>query len=202
MKKVIIVDDHPVVIMAMKIMLERHGFEIKATADNGIDALKLMRELQPDIVILDIGIPLLDGLEVIRRSSNLTKQPKILVLSAQSSEHFVNHCIGSGARGFISKKEDMSEVIDALRAIISGKTYFPATQCPEQTPENERLEKLSSREMMVLQQLASGLSNKEIGERMLLSNKTISTYKTRILTKLNANSLADLIEIAKRQHII
>ncbi|MBO2639061.1 response regulator transcription factor [Shewanella algae] len=207
MKNVIIVDDHPVVVMAIRIMLEQNGFHVIATTDNGVDALKLIREKEPDAVILDIGIPQLDGLEVISRLSNLSFPPKVLVLTAQPSEYFVTRCIQAGASGFVSKQEDLTEVLGALRAVLSGYSYFPNITNIHRLQNNkmaevDRLAKLSGREMMVLQQLANGLSNKEIADRMLLSNKTISTYKTRLLEKLNARTLVDLIEISKRNQII
>ncbi|MGI2091060.1 response regulator [Shewanella oncorhynchi] len=206
-RKILIVDDHPVVVLALKIILEQSGFEVIAETNNGVDALKLIKELSPDAVILDIGIPQLDGLEVIERSRKLVKSPPILVLTAQPSDHFVSRCIQAGASGFVSKQKDMNEVTGALRAILTGHSYFPIISnnnmiAKSSQDEAELVKKLSTREMVVLQQLAVGLSNKEIAERMLLSNKTISTYKTRLLDKLNAKKLVDIIEIAKRQNLI
>ncbi|MFB2668643.1 response regulator [Shewanella xiamenensis] len=206
-KRILLVDDHPVVVLALKIILEQHGFEVVSTTDNGVDALKLVKDLAPDAVILDIGIPQLDGLEVIERSKKLPAPPLILVLTAQPSDYFVTRCIQAGASGYVSKQKDMTEVIHALRAILSGHSYFPIINNGNiydhsNSNESELIRKLSTREMAVLQQLAMGLSNKEIADRMLLSNKTISTYKTRLLEKLNANNLVDLIEITKRNNII
>lgn len=206
-RKILIVDDHPVVVLALKIILEQSGFEVIAETNNGVDALKLMKDLSPDAVILDIGIPQLDGLEVIERSRKLSKCPPILVLTAQPSEHFISRCIQAGASGFVSKQKDMNEVTGALKAIITGHSYFPIISnnnmiSKSNQDEAELVKKLSTREMVVLQQLAIGLSNKEIAEQMLLSNKTISTYKTRLLDKLNAKNLVDIIEIAKRQRLI
>ncbi|MGI2058902.1 response regulator [Shewanella baltica] len=206
-RKILIVDDHPVVVLALKIILEQSGFEVIAETNNGVDALKLIKELSPDAVILDIGIPQLDGLEVIERSRKLLSPPPILVLTAQPSDHFVSRCIQAGASGFVSKQKDMTEVTAALRAILTGHSYFPITSnsnmmSKSSQNEAELVKKLSTREMVVLQQLATGMSNKEIAEKMLLSNKTISTYKTRLLEKLNAKTLVDIIEIAKRQSLI
>lgn len=206
-RKILLVDDHPVVVLALKIILEQSGFEVIAETNNGVDALKLIKELSPDAVILDIGIPQLDGLEVIERSRKLLTPPPILVLTAQPSEHFVSRCIQAGASGFVSKQKDMAEVTGALKAILTGHSYFPIMSnsnmiSKSSQDEAELVKKLSTREMVVLQQLATGLSNKEIAERMLLSNKTISTYKTRLLEKLNAKTLVDIIEIAKRQSLI
>lgn len=207
MRNIIIVDDHPLVVMAIKVLLENNNFNVLATTDNGIDALKLIRDHEPDAVILDIGIPQLDGLEVINRLSNLQMQPKVLVLTAQPSEYFVARCVRAGASGFVSKQEGLNEVLSALKAVLSGYFYFPIGASLHRAPtphttEVEMLAKLSSREMMVLQQLTNGLSNQEIAKRMLLSNKTISTYKTKLLDKLNAKTLVDLIEISKRNNLV
>lgn len=206
-RKILIVDDHPVVVLSLKIILEQNGFQVIAETNNGVDALKLIKELSPDAVILDIGIPQLDGLEVIERSRKLLKCPPILVLTAQPSDHFVSRCIQAGASGFVSKQKDMYEVTSALKAILTGHSYFPIVNnsnmiSKSSQDETELIKKLSTREMVVLQQLAIGLSNKEIAERMLLSNKTISTYKTRLLEKLNAKTLVDIIDIAKRHQLI
>ncbi|MDV5247105.1 MULTISPECIES: response regulator transcription factor [Shewanella] len=205
-KKILIVDDHPVVILALKIILEQNNFNIIGETNNGVDALRLIKELSPDAVILDIGIPQLDGLEVIDRSRRLNNNPPILVLTAQPSKHFVSRCIQAGASGFVSKQKDLTEVTGALKAILSGHSYFPILAnsnviSKSSQDEAELIKKLSTREMVVLQQLATGLSNKEIADRMLLSNKTISTYKTRLLEKLNAKTLVDIIEIAKRHNL-
>lgn len=124
-KKILIVDDHPVVILALKIILEQNNFNIIGETNNGVDALRLIKELSPDAVILDIGIPQLDGLEVIDRSRRLNNNPPILVLTAQPSEHFVSRCIQAGASGFVSKQKDLTEVTGALKAILSGHSYFP-----------------------------------------------------------------------------
>lgn len=204
-KKVILIDDHPVVILALKIILEQNNYDIVGQTNNGVDALRLIKESSPDVVILDLGIPQLDGLEVIERSRRLTKCPPILVLSSQPSEHFVLRCIQAGASGFVSKNNDLTEVISALKAILSRNTYFPILDninVLSNQDEAELLKKLSTREMVVLQQLSVGLSNKEIAEKMLLSSKTISTYKTRLLEKLNAKTLVDIIDIAKRHNLI
>jgi len=104
-KKILIVDDHPVVILALKIILEQNNFNIIGETNNGVDALRLIKELSPDAVILDIGIPQLDGLEVIDRSRRLNNNPPILVLTAQPSEHFVSRCIQAGASGFVQNKK-------------------------------------------------------------------------------------------------
>lgn len=202
--QVIIVDDHPVVRMTVRILLEGEGYKVVGETENGADAIELIREFQPGTVVLDIGLPKVDGLTVISRLAALHLQIKIIVLTAQISNHIAIRCMEAGAHGFVSKQEDLCELVSAIRAVGSGQNYFPEkafclTRREAGTDhEDERLRTLSVRELGVLQYLTQGLSNKQIAERMLLSGKTISTYKTRILTKLNANTVLDLYDLAKR----
>lgn len=204
MNKVLIVDDHPVIRLAVRMLMERHGYEVVAETDNGVDALQLARESLPDIVILDIGIPKLDGLEVVARLVAAHPETKVLVLTSQSAGHFSMRCMQAGAAGYVCKQQDLTELLSAIKAVLSGYSYFP-NQALHKVRTNlnggseaEMVGRLSGREMMVLQQLARGKSNKEIADGMYLSNKTVSTYKTRLLIKLNARSLVDLIELAQR----
>ncbi|MDH4567354.1 response regulator transcription factor [Pseudomonas sp. BN414] len=205
MRSALIVDDHPVIRMAVRMLLEHNGMEVVGEADNGVDALQLIRQHEPDIVILDIGIPRLDGLNVISRIQALGLDSHVLVLTSQSAEGFSQRCLQAGAKGFVSKEEDLQNLLTAINAINAGFTVFPSiamngSQAPALS-ESELMGRLSNQELMVLQYLATGLSNKEIGERMLLSNKTISTYKTRIQQKLNLGSLLELIEFARRNDL-
>ncbi|CRI55740.1 MULTISPECIES: response regulator transcription factor [Pseudomonas] len=204
MNKVLIVDDHPVIRLAVRMLMERHGYEVVAESDNGVDALQLTREYLPDIVILDIGIPKLDGLEVIARMTLVSPASKVLVLTSQAPGHFSMRCMQAGAAGYVCKQQELTELLSAIKAVLSGYSYFPNQALHKGrsgtggATEMEMVERLSGREMMVLQQLARGKSNKEIADSMFLSNKTVSTYKTRLLLKLNARSLVDLIELAQR----
>ncbi|MBF8732113.1 MULTISPECIES: response regulator transcription factor [Pseudomonas] len=204
MNKVLIVDDHPVIRLAVRMLMERHGYDVVAETDNGVDALQLIREHLPDIVILDIGIPKLDGLEVIARMACISPGSKVLVLTSQAAGHFSMRCMQAGAAGYVCKQQDLTELLSAIKAVLSGYSYFPnqalhkARGCVKGGSEEEMVQRLSGREVMVLKELASGKSNKEIADSMFLSNKTVSTYKTRLLLKLNAHSLVDLIELAQR----
>ena len=207
MSRILIVDDHPVIRMAMKMLLEAEGHQIVGDTDNGVDAISLGRELKPDLVILDIGIPRLDGLEVISRLMVLALPLKILVLTGQSASLFALRSMQAGAAGFVCKQGGLAELVTAVNAVASGYSYFPSSamrpvQQGAYSDDVELLGRLSDREVSVLQYLSQGYSNKQISEQMFLSNKTVSTYKARLLLKLNAGSLVDLIEFAKRNTLI
>lgn len=207
MSRILIVDDHPVIRMAMKMLLEAEGHQIVGDTDNGVDAISLGRELKPDLVILDIGIPRLDGLEVISHLMVLALPLKILVLTGQSASLFALRSMQAGAAGFVCKQGGLAELVTAVNAVASGYSYFPSSamrpvQQGAYSDDVELLGRLSDREVSVLQYLSQGYSNKQISEQMFISNKTVSTYKARLLLKLNAGSLVDLIEFAKRNTLI
>ncbi|MNC13217.1 Virulence factors putative positive transcription regulator BvgA [compost metagenome] len=154
-------------------------------------------------MVLDIGIPKLDGLEVIGRMTTFSPGSKVLVLTSQAPGNFSMRCMQAGAAGYVCKQQELTELLSAIKAVLSGYSYFPNQALHVSRgrggSETDMVNRLSAREMTVLQQLARGRSNKEIADSMFLSNKTVSTYKSRLLLKLNARSLVDLIELAQRQ---
>ncbi|NUU65479.1 response regulator transcription factor [Enterobacteriaceae bacterium BIT-l23] len=207
MKKVIIVDDHPVIRFAVKMLLERSGMEVIAETDNGVDALQKTRDLAPDLVLLDIGLPKVDGFQVLQRLRALDMPLKILILTSQQSAHFAQRCQKAGADGFVTKSDDLSELLDAIRIVMRDYSFFPqpayATSSAQiATDDGQLLSQLSDRELSVLIFIAEGLGNKQIGDRLLLSEKTISTYKHRLKTKLNAQTVIELIDFARRNQLI
>ena len=208
MYKAMIVDDHQFIRASVRMLLRQEQFDVVAEADNGVDAMRLIREYEPDIAILDISIPRMDGLEIIARVKAAHMSMKMLVLTSQVPGYFSLRCMRLGASGYVSKNDDLSELRKAIMAIMSGYTYFPEISLSSvnrydcQATETQRIERLTDRELLILQQLARGLSNKAIGEIMLLSNKTISTYKTRLLEKLRVTSQVDLADLARRHSLI
>jgi len=206
MYSVFIVDDHPVIRLAVRMLLENQSYKVVGESDNGVDAMQMVREYRPDLVILDISIPKLDGLEVLSRFQSMALPMKVLVLTAQSPALFAVRCMHSGAAGYVCKQEDLSELLSAIKAVLSGYNYFPSQAInPAQENEGRDLELfklVNDRELMVLQLFAQGRSNKEIASGMFLSNKTVSTYKKRLMQKLRVNSLVELIDIAKRNALV
>ncbi|MGY2137694.1 response regulator [Pseudomonas reactans] len=207
MNTVFIIDDHPVIRLAIRMLLEHEGYKVVGETDNGCDAIQMVRECLPDLIILDIGIPKLDGLEVLCRFNSMNTSMKTLILTAQTPTLFATRCMRSGADGYVCKEGDLSELLSAIRAVLSGYNYFPSqalnTCGPEANYEElERFKTVNDRELMVLQLFAQGRTNKEIAKGMFLSNKTVSTYKKRLMQKLKAKSLVELIELAKRNALV
>ncbi|MDD0977141.1 response regulator transcription factor [Pseudomonas fontis] len=207
MQKALVVDDHPFIRASVKLLLIQEHLHVVGETDNGIDAVHLARTLLPDLMVLDIGIPGLDGLEVIGRLSTLKPRPRVLVLTSQSARYYARRCMNAGAAGFVSKSNDLEDVRKAVQAVQSGYHYFPSEavstvrRSEANASEAERIDSLSDRELMILQHLVTGLSNKEIGDVLSLSNKTISTYKARLVEKLKVQSVIDMADLARRNQL-
>ncbi|WP_194787632.1 response regulator transcription factor [Pseudomonas sp. UFMG81] len=206
MNTVFIVDDHPVIRLAVRMLLENQGYSVVGESDNGVDAMQMIRETRPELVILDISIPKLDGLEMLSRFQAMAIPLKVLVLTAQSPALFAIRCMHSGAAGYVCKQEDLGELLSAIKAVLSGYNYFPSQAlAPTHNNCNHELElfrQVNDRELMVLQLFAQGRCNKEIAKGMFLSNKTVSTYKKRLMHKLRASTLVELIDVAKRNALV
>ncbi|WP_445177504.1 response regulator [Pseudomonas sp. McL0111] len=205
--RILIVDDHPAVRMAVQLLLASEGFYVVAETDNGVDALELIETLRPSILILDIGILMVDGLTVISRIVEKKFPVKVIVLTGLPSSHLAERCRQIGAQGFVSKQNELSELVHAIRAVRANQQYFPSLsdvvrRSTYPAGEGELLTRLSVREYRVMQQLVQGLNNKEIADSMQLSNKTVSTYKKRLFDKLNVNALVELYALAKRNGIV
>ncbi len=206
--KVLIADDHSLIRSAMKSLMESHGYEVVAEAANGTDTVQLARQHDVDLIILDITMPGLDGLEVINRIRASGLETRILVLTSQSPLFYSQRCMKAGAAGFITKSQDLTELLRAVKVIMDGYTFFPylaasSVRNSDATMSDvELIQHLSARELYILQQLARGLSNKKIAEDMILSSKTISTYKARLIEKLNIKSVVYLADFAKRNDLI
>lgn len=204
MHKILIVDDHPTVRFATRLLLEREGYEVIGEAHDGVSAVSMSQELNPEVVILDLGLPRLDGLTVLERLRALDPAPRIMVFTGLPPRMFAKRCIEAGASAFVRKDEDLQILVGALRAVLSGYSYLPDALrlTPRSQTESDRLDRLSNREFEVMRQLARGATNNEIAEAMILSSKTISTYKTRIMDKLQVRSLAELLDLANRNDMI
>ena len=208
MNSVFIVDDHPVIRLAVRMLLEHEGYKVVGETDNGVDAMQMVRECMPDLVILDISIPKLDGLEVLARFNQMCTPIKTLVLTAQCPKLFGIRCMQSGAAGYVCKQEELSELVSAIKAVLSGYNYYPSQALSPvrgddvHFAELELFKAVNDRELMVMQLFAQGRTNKDIAKGMFLSNTTVSTYKKRLMQKLKAKSLVELIEMAKRNALV
>ncbi|MDR8367599.1 response regulator transcription factor [Pseudomonas sp. JL3] len=206
MKKALLVDDHPVVSAAVRIVLEPEGFKLIYEAFSVGEALSILREHAVDLVILDLVMPGGDGLDVLERIKANDLSCRVLVFSSLDPLFFQDRCMRAGAMAYVAKTNDLSQLQKAVHAVMAGYTYFAhlpsGPQDSLQSSEKQMIDKLSNRELSILQYLARGMSNKVIGELMHLSHKTISTYKTRLIEKLGVNAAVHLRDFAKRNRLI
>lgn len=206
MADIMIIDDHPVARLAVRMLLEKDGHTVVAESGDGLQALKIARDLQPELIVVDLDIPGLSGIELIEKLRAGGYRGGLLVLTARDDEHYLSRCMGIGADGFVGKRNNLEELGDAVRAVMRGYGYFPLKRqdgSVSKMPEGEiaAIKLLSSRELQVLQYLARGIKVIDIAEKMHISNKTVSTYKTRLISKLELRTTLDLIDFARRHNL-
>jgi two-component system, NarL family, response regulator, fimbrial Z protein, FimZ len=201
MKRIVIIDDHPIIRGTIAGVLRADPeLELIGESGDGEEGLKMVLTECPDLVILDLDLPRLDGLSMIRRIRAQNLKTSILVLSAKSEHVMASYTRSAGANGYVSKGREISELVTALKTVLYGYDCFPVDTADASFERG--LKSLSAREIEVLQYLARGISNRDIANRLCLSDKTVSTYKSRIQEKLGLSSLAALIEFASLHKLI
>jgi DNA-binding NarL/FixJ family response regulator len=195
--RVLLVDDHPAVRSGIRKMLERAGnFQVVGDAQNGEQALQLIHEQHPDVVLLDIELPDIKGYEVARRITAEGLAVNILALSAHANKQYILKMFSSGAVGYITKEEAPNQVVEAIRKIVSGEVGWLSPQAANQLrsvaiQDNSFLQNLTEKEKTILQWILAGKSNVEIGERLGLDSKAASKTVNTILSKLGVGSRSD-----------
>lgn len=205
MISVLVVDDHPAICFAVQAILEQSGMLTVKTASDGMSAISLIKTMPFQLIILDIELTKMDGLEMLSRIHNYDETIKVIILTSQKSELYAKRAFKAGAVGFFSKDNDIKKLISLCDLALMGYICFPSNcfegyKNIETADQIDLMEKLSDRELTVLRYLASGMSNKEIADRLLLSNKTISTYKSRLMEKLQISSLDALQTLLNDYH--
>lgn len=206
--RVLLVDDHAVVRAGYRLLLQNSSeIDIIGEADTGENACRLYADLEPDVVIMDLSLPGMGGLEAIRRILARDSKARILVFSMHDDTVFVDQAVNAGARGYITKSSAPDVLVDAVRNIAMGKSYLD-----EETAQTLAYQKLrggdspfsglSTREFEIFCYLAEGMNSSEIAERLSLSYKTIANYNTQIKSKLNVGSAAELTRLAIRHGIV
>ncbi|WDZ51810.1 response regulator [Acinetobacter vivianii] len=207
MQNALIVDDHPVARMAVRLLLEKVGINIVAETGDGLDAISLIKQLRPELVVVDIDIPSLNGIDVIQRLRNNGYQGGMLVLSGKDDDHYIKRCANAGADGFVSKSNQLTELHDAIRALKNGYGYFPRALARFDAASNrvksdqDKVAELSSKELQVMQHLAKGEKVVDIGVLMNISDKTVSTYKRRLMQKLELSNMMELYDFVQRNQL-
>jgi DNA-binding NarL/FixJ family response regulator len=210
--RALLADDHSIVRRGLRSLLEEAGHAVVAEAADGLEAVQLAEEHQPDLLILDIGMPKLNGIEVAARTQKLAKPPGVIILSMHADESYIIRALAAGARAYLLKSATDEDLLPAVRAVASGKPFFsPAVAAVLVEDYVRRLQTkgltdsfdlLTDREKEVLQLLAEGRSNKEVATQLNVGVSTIETHRANLMQKLNLHSTAEIVLYAVRKGII
>jgi DNA-binding NarL/FixJ family response regulator len=209
MTQILIADDHEVVRQGVRVLLEANPeWSICCEAATGREAVAKAREFQPDVVVLDISMPELNGLEAARQIRRAVPTAKILVLTVHQIDQLAQELIDAGVRGYVLKADAGRRLVEAVKVILKGGTCFTPSwlDTTEGSPSTRGstvpLKRLTRREREVLQLLAEGRSNKEIGIALRITTKTAETHRARLMAKLGVHSVAELVRYAIRNKIV
>jgi DNA-binding NarL/FixJ family response regulator len=210
--KVLLVDDHEIVRTGLRTILEKGGsFEVAGEAENGREAVKLVDKLKPDVVVMDISMPELNGLDAVRQIVKEAPGTEVLVLTMHDSEELIRETLEAGARGYLLKSDAARQLVPAVEALGRHKPYFTpkASQVVldgfllgDRRPKGGPSRNLTTREREILQLLGEGKSNKEVAAALHISVKTAETHRANIMRKIDAHSVSELVRYAVRNHII
>jgi two-component system response regulator NreC len=222
--RLMLVDDHDIVRTGLKSFLDtQEGLQVVAEASSGGEAIELAQEIQPDVVVMDITMPEMDGLEATRRLKDLEPECYVLALTVHEDKQYLFEMLSAGASGYVTKQVAAEELVTAIRCVALGNVYLqPALarwlledyrRLLTQTPLEARragnlsdgekgLDVLSKRELQVLEAVAEGNTNNEIGELLGISPKTVARHRERIMHKLNLHSSTELVKFAIRTGLI
>ena len=211
--RIVVADDHTLVRAGMRLLLETlPGVTVVGEAADGEEALRLCAELDPDVVLMDLAMPRLNGLEAVRRAATTCPRTRVLVVSMHADEAYVQQALAAGASGYLLKGADKEELEHALRVVARGQIYLTPSISPaivaalarasEQQSVGSPLDALTSRQREVLQLVAEGHSTKQVAARLGLSVKTVEAHRTAIMGRLGIRDLAGLVRFALRVGLV
>jgi len=208
--RVLLADDHTIVRKGLVQILKAGGVDVVGEAQDGAEAVEKAVELKPDVVLLDISMPRLSGLEAARRIKNALPRSRILVLTMHDEDEFVLKMVRAGVSGYLVKDGAVSDLLAAIHALAAGKGYFgpqaskalaEVYQAGRSVPEDP-LARLTEREREVFQLVIEGRTNPQVAELLHISPKTVDNHRTRLMEKLGVHGTAELVRLAARHGLI
>ena len=211
--RIVLADDHMILRKGLRSLLEAEKrFEIVGEGENGNEVVRLVDELDPDIIVMDISMPNLNGVEATKRVKKHHPDTKVIILSRHKDEEFIFQALNAGADGYLIKESAPSELISAIESVLRGDSYLSPSvsrvvvddyiKKANHTELVDKFESLTSREVEVLQLLAEGFSVKEISENLHVSKNTVNSHRTHIMEKLDIHSTAKLIQYAIQKGLV
>lgn len=205
--RVVLADDHALVRQGLKSLLEREGFQIVAEASDGQEALRNVQTLEPDIAVMDITMPILNGLEAARQMSHSSPKTKTILLTQHDEEQYLAEALEAGVRGYVLKSQVASDLIQAMRQVSRGGVYLSpgvsnAVMVAYRSKSEKPRDPLTTRERQVLQLIAEGKSTRDAATVLGISVKTAESHRTRLMQKLDIHETASLVLYAVRRGIV
>ncbi len=210
--RVLLADDHGIVRRGLRSLLEEAGLSVVAEAADGLEAVRLCEEHRPDLLIVDIGMPKLSGIEVAARAQKIERPPAVIILTMHADESYIIRALAAGARAYLLKDATDEDLLPAVRAVAAGRPFFsPAVTAVLVEDYVRTLQKrglddsyhlLTDREKEVLHLLAEGRSNKEVATLLDLGLSTVETHRANLMQKLNLHNTAEIVLYAVRKGII
>jgi DNA-binding NarL/FixJ family response regulator len=204
--RILLADDYPVVRKGLKASIEEEpSLKVIAEAADGEEALKLIRTLRPQLAVLDIDMPKMDGLAVVKEMARLKLETKAIILSFHNDEDIFRAALDAGAKGYLLKESAMEEIVSAIQAVIAGKVYLSTgialqllqgDHAAKATPDNPLLRDLTLSERRILRLIAEGLSSKEIGDQLAIHYRTVENHRSNMCRKLNIEGANALLRFA------
>jgi len=205
--QVLVAEDHQLVRQGLRALLEREGFRVVGEAANGQEALKLAESLQPEVAVLDLAMPVLNGIDTAREMQRVSPKTKTILLTMHTDRRYILEGLRGGAKGYVMKTHAADDLVRAIREAARGGTYLSPeiSQAVIEAYQNKTdiaADHLSARERQVLQLIAEGKSTKECAVTLNISVKTAETYRTRIMQKLEIHETASLVRYAIRSGMV
>lgn len=204
---VLLTDDHQIIIDGLKSLLKnQEEINVAAKANNGREALRILDLISIDVLLMDIDMPVMNGIDTLKEIRRQSSKVKVIILSMHNEAGMIKSLIELGANGYLLKSCSQDELIDAIKKVAAGQSYFSSdvtlALLKPSANQGQPNDLLTERETEILKLIASGFSNKEIGDQLFISHRTVDTHRTNLMKKLDVNNIAGLISYAIRNGIV